>query len=80
MHNELTCSQQEAGVDGVVEAAEAKLLLHRTHLLSQSALRRTSQEGHLKSVCRSNAVSTQEQEIARAVAAQRKEACTRTSK
>ena len=37
-------------------------------------------EGHLKSVCRSNAVSTQEQEVARAVAAQRKEACTRTSK
>ena len=37
-------------------------------------------EGHLKSVCRSNAVSTQQQEVSRAVAAQRKEACTRTSK
>ena len=37
-------------------------------------------EGHLKSVCRSAAVSTQEQEVARAVAAQRKEACTRSSK
>ena len=37
-------------------------------------------EGHLKSNCRSNAVSTHEQDIARAVAAQRKEACSRTSK
>ena len=39
-----------------------------------------NKEGHLKSVCRSAAVSTQEQEVARAVAAQRKEACTRSSK